>query len=105
MYFNRFQQGDSVQYCGKKESLNGLLNGKEGFVVSRVQGDEREVVVTFGNDAYILDEQVSLERFVRRARPENADHAKGPDVQKRRGVGEGGGKGKGGKRRTNQEEA
>lgn len=104
MYYNRFQQGDSVQYAGNKEFLAKELNGKEGFVVSRVHGTEREVCVTFGDHAYIMDEQDHLEKFVRRARPENHDQAKGPEVQKRRGVSEAGGKGKGGKRR-NQEEA
>ncbi len=101
MYFNRFQQGDSVQYSGSKDYLAKELNGKEGFVVARVGGSQQEVVVTFGNDAYIMDEQNHLDKFVRRAKPENQDQAKGPDIQKRRGVGE---KGKGGKRR-NQEEA
>jgi len=101
MYFNKFQQGDSVQYCGRKQSLQSLLSGKEGLVVARVQCDDHEVVVTFGNDAYVLDERVSLESFVKRSRPKPME-SKGPDVQKRRGVSEP--KSKGGKRRASQEE-
>ena len=101
MYFNRFQQGDSVQYVGKKDSLASKLNGREGFVDARVQGSETELCVTFGDDSYILDEQTELDKFVRRAKP--AEENKSLDVQKRRGV-SGDDNRKGGKRRKGQDE-
>ena len=102
MYYNRFQQGDSVQYSGASDRLAKELNGKEGFVVARVGGSEREVCVTFGDSAYIMDEQDHLDKFVKRAAPPSHDQ-KGPDVQKRRGVsGDDGGR-KGGKRRNKEE--
>lgn len=101
MYFNRFQQGDSVQYVGKKDSLASKLNGREGFVDSRIQGSQTELCVTFGDDSYILDEQTDLATFVRKAKPAE-DQTKGVDVQKRRGVS--GDDRKGGKRRKGQQE-
>lgn len=100
MHFKRFQQGDSVQYAGDKEHLAKELNGMEGTVVGRVQNSEVGVVVDFGGDAYIMDETRHLARFVKRQKPE-AEAQKGPEVQKRRGVSDQGGKGK---KRRNQEE-
>ena len=57
---NKFQQGDKVQYCGERVKE---LSGKLGVVHARVQNTETGVVVDFGNDCYILDEQRHLTRF------------------------------------------
>lgn len=102
MYFNRFQQGDEVQYNGKKDSLAKLVNGKQGEVVARVGGSDTEVVVDFGGNAYIVEE-TDLSRFVKRERPVHETESAGPEVQKRRGVGEKPAGGRGGKRRGNQD--
>lgn len=100
MYIKRFQQGDSVQYVGKKESLHSKLNGREGFVDARIQGSETELCVSFGDDAYILDEVTDLAKFIKRERVDHTDKNKGPAVEKRRGVSDK----SGGKKRRNQEE-
>jgi hypothetical protein len=100
--FNRFQQGDSVQYEGDRESLK-KLRGAEGTVVGRVQGEEHMVCVTYhgGDDAYLFNELTELNRYVKKEKPEGHD-AKGPEVQKRRGVSGEDGR-KGGKRRKGEE--
>lgn len=104
MYYNRFQQGDEVQYAGKKESLAKIVSGKQGTVVARVGCSESEVVVDFGGNAYIVDETTDLARFVKRERPAHETESNaGPEVTKRRGVGEKPAPGKRGPRRGNQE--
>lgn len=101
MYYNRFQQGDEVQYAGSKEHLAKELNGKMGTVISRVGGEESVLCVDFNGDAYLMDEQTELARFVKRPqRPEGEQQKGGPEVHKRRG----GGAPEGGKRRNQEEE-
>jgi ribonucleotide monophosphatase NagD (HAD superfamily) len=101
MYLNRFQQGDEVSYVGEK--FVGEIAAKVGVVLARVGGSDSEVVVAFGSDAYIVDENVHLARARGgRAVVSNQDNVPGekaekkvagPEVSKRKGVG-------GGKRRT-----
>ena len=106
MYMIRFQQGDKVQYCGDRLRQ---LSGQLGVVHARVGNTESEVVVDFGRDSYILDEN-DLTKFQGKEptallegelgkgeKPGKADKkVAGPEVQKRRGVG-------GGKRGKNQD--
>ena len=96
MYINRFQQGDKVSYCGGK--LASELGGKLGVVLARVQNVQNELVVDFGNGAYIMDENRDLAKFQGKEAPVHVDgekHAKvdkkvgNTEVQKRRGVGSG----------------
>lgn len=91
MYLNRFQQGDKVQYCG--ERLAKDLAGRLGVVHARVQNSEREVVVDFGSDSYILDETTHLTRFQGKEGPARTDgnpnqkqdkKAAGPEVVRRK---------------------
>lgn len=104
MHFNRFQQGDSVQYVGKKESLRSNLAGREGFVDSRVGGEPTLLCVTFGENSYLLDEHRDLAKYVKREKVDHTDR-KGPEVQKRRGVsGEEGRKGGKGRRKGSDQE-
>lgn len=104
MHYNRFQQGDEVQYSGSKESLAKIVSGKQGTVLARVGGSEDEVVVDFGGNAYIVNEATDLARFVKREHPAHETESDaGPEVVKRRGVGEKPAGGRGGKRRGNQE--
>jgi hypothetical protein len=102
MYFNRFQQGDSVSYTGTK--LEGRLGNKEGVVLARVGNTETEVVVEFNGDAYIIDEEHLAKARKRSAPVRNEDDDKsakvekkvGVDVEHRKGVG-------GGKRHKKQD--
>jgi hypothetical protein len=96
MYFKRFQNGDKVQYCGEK--LASELSGKLGVVLARVQNVDDELVVDFGNGAYIMDENRDLTKFQGREAPVHVPGDKptkvdkkvaGAEVQKRRGVGGG----------------
>jgi hypothetical protein len=98
---HRFQQGDSVQYNGGKESLKSLSN-KEGLVCGRVGGSDHDVVVSFGDDAYIMNELSDLVRFVKKEKPEHVTESKGPEVVKRKGVAGEDGSRRGGKRRKEE---
>ncbi len=71
-----YQQGDKVSYCGKKFASD--LNGKLGEVVARVEGTEHGIVVDFGDNAYVLDEEKHVTRF--RAAKGGAE----PQVERRR---------------------
>lgn len=84
MYFKRFQQGDMVNYCGEK--FGKELHGKLGYVHARVQGSDAEVVVDFGSDSFIMDENRDITRFQGKPKAEHGekDERKGPEVQKRR---------------------
>lgn len=57
----RFQQGDKVQYTGKKFASD--LQGKLGEVAGRVENQETGVVVDFGGESYIMDENKHLAPF------------------------------------------
>ena len=94
MYTNRFQQGDKVSYCGGKLSQ---LGGKLGVVLARVHNVATEVVVDFGDGAYVMDETSDLTKFQGKEPPPRGSerHSKGdkgekkvtgPEVQSRRGV-------------------
>jgi hypothetical protein len=78
-----------VTYTGNKFAKD--LQGSLGIVHAFVGGTDNGVVVTFGSDAYILDETRHLAPFQGKLRTERGDEKKpaGPDVQKRRGVGAG----------------
>jgi hypothetical protein len=57
MVFNVYQQGDQVGYHGAK--FKGALGGKEGFIVSKIEGEPNGYVVTFpemkqGDQDYIM---------------------------------------------------
>lgn len=103
MYMIKFQNGDKVQYVGRK--LASELSGKLGVVVARVGGTDNGVVVEFGGrDAYIMDETQHLARFQGKEPSPHLDGDKvstgkadkkvaGPEVERRKGVG-------GGKRRN-----
>jgi hypothetical protein len=88
MYMNRFQQGDKVQYAGNK--LSKELAGKLGIIHARVGNSERGVVVDFGNDSYILDEQDHLAKFQLKEAQIRSDDSKvekkptGPEVTRRK---------------------
>jgi len=108
MHIRRFQQGDEVTYIGEKlfESDDGKpinLRGTLGRVVGRVQNSEVGVVVEFEGDAYIMDENRHLAKYVKKAKPEG-DGPKQPEVQKRRGVSDRSEQGGKGRKRRNQEE-
>lgn len=45
MIYRSFQQEDKVSYVGEK--FKNALNGKEGYVVCRVQGEDNAYVVHF----------------------------------------------------------
>lgn len=105
MHFNRFQQGDSVQYNGSKDHLRSELGNREGVVVSRVGGEDTLVCVSFGEDAYLLDEVSELAKYVKREKVDHTQEKKGPEVQKRRGVSDKDAPKGGKKRRNNQEQA
>ncbi len=94
-FFKRFQAGDKVTYIGHKFAQK--LSGSLGVVDSHVQGTEGGIVVTFGSESYILDENVHLTRFqgkMREALPEvEVEQPKDVEVTKRRG----------GKRRSQEE--
>jgi hypothetical protein len=86
-----------VSYTGSKFAKE--LNGALGIVDAHVQGSDNGIIVSFGKDAYILDETKHLTRFQGKVRTEGADERKGPAVEKRKGVGAGG------KRRVVDQEA
>lgn len=94
-HFRRFQQGDMVSYTGSKFAKE--LNGALGIVDAHVQGSENGIIVSFGKDAYILDETRHLTRFQGKVKTEGHE-PKGPAVEKRKGVG-------GGKRRVVDQDA
>ena len=94
-HLKRFQQGDQVQYSGGKyKDLHGAL----GEVVAHVAGSDCLAVVSFGKEAYILDENRCLVPFQAKAKSLLGEEQKpsGPEVQKRRPGG-------GGKRRNDQD--
>jgi len=93
-HLKRFQQGDQVQYSGSKfKELQGAL----GEVVSHVSGSDSLAVVSFGKEAYVLDENRCLVPFQAKAKSLLSEEQKpsGPEVQKRRPGG--------GKRRNDQD--
>lgn len=94
MYTNKFQMGDEVSYAGEK--LAKELSGVLGVIHSRVSNTEREVVVVFGKDAYVLDETRHLTKFNGKRSSDGTaipvvkdKKAGGPAVEKRKGIGAG----------------
>ena len=71
---------DEVQYCGDK--LRGELRGKLGTICARVLGSKQSFVVSFGNDAYVMDESL-LEKYDHSSKENAAKIAF--DISKRRG--------------------
>ena len=88
MVFNVYQQGDQVGYHGTK--FKGALGGKEGFIVSKIEGEPNGYVVTFpemknGDQDYILP--VNALGVYRPSKNEpRHDHKPAVKVEQRRGV-------------------
>lgn len=85
--FKRFQAGDKVTYIGSKYAQK--LSGSVGVVDAHVQNSESTVVVTFGDDSYVMDEYKHLTRFQGRLKdpsPEGErEKPKDVEVTRRRG--------------------
>ncbi len=83
--FRKFSQGDKVSYDGRKFSD---LGGKLGIVDAYITNEDGALVVSFGDDAYVIAES-NLRPFQGHLRQENSDRnkdeTKNPDIQKRRG--------------------
>lgn len=85
MYHKRFQQGDKVSYSGSKFAKE--LHGKLGIVCGHVANQEGGIVVDFGEDSYVLDENRHLTRFQGKEKKEGEQDDKGkggPEVTKRK---------------------
>lgn len=83
----RFFQGDKITYTGKKFASD--LQGKLGEVVGRLANHESGVIVDFGGDAYVMDENKHLGPFQGHLKGEHAGEKEdkrrsGPEVKKRR---------------------
>jgi hypothetical protein len=83
----RFQQGDKVTYMGKKFASD--LQGKLGEVVGRLANCSNGVVVDFGGDAYVLDENKHVGPFQGHLKSDHSGDKEdkrrsGPEVKKRR---------------------
>jgi len=104
--FKKFQPGDKVTYIGSRFAQK--LSGSLGIVDAHVQRSDDVppgVVVTFGDDSYIMAEG-HLTRFQGRQkedRPET-DKPKDVEVSKRKAVGADVFKVRGGKRRSEDSE-
>lgn len=86
--FKRFQAGDKVTYIGTKFAQK--LSGSLGIVDAHIQGSESGVVVSFGDDSYVMDENKHLARFqgkLKESSPETEkERPKDVEVTKRRGT-------------------
>jgi hypothetical protein len=82
MHLNRFGQGDKVSYAGEKFAKD--LHGKLGIICGRIGGTEHGVVVDFGEDSYVMDEERHLVPFQGKLRSETPEGGK--DEKKRGGV-------------------
>ncbi len=96
-FFHRFQVGDKVTYIGAKFAQQ--LSGSLGIVTAHVKNSQTGVVVTFGDDAYVMCENKHLTRFQGRVKDPQAEtpkeeKPKDVEITKRRG----------GKRRTDQDD-
>ena len=78
----RFMIGDRVQYTGKRFVSD--LGSSLGEVVSRVTNSDTDIVVDFGGDAYILNENRSLRAFQGQLKEERAEKRHEVDVQKKK---------------------
>jgi len=87
MNFRRFRAGDKVSYVGYKFAQK--LSGSLGIVDAQVNGTSSGLVVSFGNDSYVMDEShlVSFQGKVQEVREDQVEEEKPKDVEvtKRRG--------------------
>lgn len=81
MQLKRFQQGDKVQYTGKKFASD--LQGKLGEVAGRVANQPTGVVVDFGGESYVMDENRHLAPFQGHLKGDKEDK-KDTKVERRR---------------------
>jgi hypothetical protein len=56
----KFMLGEKVSYTGSKHSQE--LHGKLGEIIGRVSNDPEGVVVDFGSDSYVMNENRHLTR-------------------------------------------
>jgi hypothetical protein len=57
-----FLLGDHVRYCGNK--FYNELNSKVGIVVGYIQNNSKGYVVEFGDDSYVVSNQVVKKAYV-----------------------------------------
>lgn len=76
-----FQIDDQIFYCGEKFSQE--LNGKIGWVHSRVQNQEDTYIIWFP-DSKRQDSYVVAGKFLTKYRPPKSESNNGPIIQPRR---------------------
>lgn len=73
MQFKKFQQGDKVQYVGRKFAAE--LNSSLGVIDAHVNGSDTEVVVSFGQHSFVMDSK-SLSHFQGKVKEEQLSEKK-----------------------------